>query len=90
MNSPARYQPLDLRQKLGLKEASRLEPLRHFASQQQALGGEVHQHVPDDLPQVHAADHLLVPAGKSEPLDIVGNPSRRLEYGSVDGFSQPG
>lgn len=93
-NSPAPYQPLNLCQKLGLKDASRLEPLRHFASQQQALGSEVHQHVPDDLPQVHAADHLLVPESKSKASELEQDPRGTFaqtpddfECGSVDDFS---
>lgn len=60
------HEPLNLRKKLGLKDASRLEPLRQFPSEQQALGSEVHQHVPDDLPQVHATDHLLIPPSRKK------------------------
>lgn len=58
----APYSLLDLRQELSLEDAVGFEPLRQLPSEQQAPGSEVHQHVPHYLPQVHAADHLLIPA----------------------------
>lgn len=37
-----------------------LESLGGFPSEQQASVSEMHQDVSHDLPQVHAADHLLI------------------------------
>lgn len=53
--------PFDLRQELCCKDAPHLEPLREFPSEEQASIGKMHQDVSHDLPQVHAADHLLIP-----------------------------
>lgn len=52
--------PFNLWQELGLEDAPGLQPLRHFAPEQQTFGGEIHQHMPHYLSQVHATDHLLI------------------------------
>lgn len=53
--------PFYLGQELGLKDPSGLQPLRDPSPEEQPSLGEIHQDVPDDLPQVHPADHLLKP-----------------------------
>jgi hypothetical protein len=53
--------PLNLREKLGLKDAPGLERLRDLPSEEESLFGEVDENVADDLTQVHTTDHLLIP-----------------------------
>lgn len=53
--------PLNLREKLGLKDASRLEWLGDLSPEEEAFLGEVDQDITDNLTQVHPADHLLKP-----------------------------
>ena len=58
--------PLDLGEELGFKDASGLEPLREFASEQKSLCSELQQYVPHYLPKVHPTDHLLIPDRETE------------------------
>jgi hypothetical protein len=60
-NSSPPCSPLDLREKLGLEDASGLEWLRDLSPEEEAFLGEVNQDVTDDLTQVHSTDHLLKP-----------------------------
>lgn len=58
--------PLNLREKLGLKDASSLEWLRDLSPEEEPFPGEVDEDVADDLPQVHPADHLFKPKSRGE------------------------
>lgn len=56
--------PLNLRKELGFKDMPGLQCLRNLASEQETPFGEVDQNIADYFPQVHPADHLLIPASK--------------------------
>lgn len=56
------HSPLNLREILGLKDALCLQWLRDLPSEEESLLGEVKQDVANNFTQVHAADHLLIPA----------------------------
>lgn len=60
------YSPLNLREKLGLKDADGLEWLRDLSPEEEAFLREVDQDVTDDLTQVHSADHLLKPEWRAK------------------------
>lgn len=53
--------PFNLREKLRLKDASRLEWLGDLSPEEEAFLGEVDEDITDDLTQVHPADHLFKP-----------------------------
>lgn len=65
----APYSPLNLREKLGLKDASGLEWLRDLSPEEEAFLGEVDQDVTDDLTQVHPTDHFLKPESRGREGD---------------------
>lgn len=58
--------PLNLREKLGLKDAPSLEWLRDLSPEEEPFLGEVDQDVTDDLTQVHSTDHLFKPESRRE------------------------
>lgn len=72
------YSPLNLREKLGLKDASRLEWLRDLSPEEEAFLGEVDQDVTDDLTQVHPTDHLFKPEPRREAAEQGGEPLTRI------------
>lgn len=54
------HSPLYLRQELRLKDAPGLQRLRDLPPEEETPLGQIDQNLPDDLPEVHAAAHLLV------------------------------
>lgn len=56
--------PLNLREKLGLKDASRLEWLGDLTPEEESFLGEVDQDITDNLTQVHPTNHLLKPESR--------------------------
>lgn len=73
------YSPLNLREKLGLKDASGLERLRDLSPEEEAFLGEVNQDVADDLTQVHPTDHLLKPEWRGGEGTEQGNLSPMVQ-----------
>lgn len=65
----APYSPLNLREKLGLKDASGLEWFGDLSPEEEAFLGEVNQDVTDDLTQVHPTDHFLKPESRGREGD---------------------
>lgn len=54
--------PFNLREKLGLEDVPGLEALDLLAPEENSTAGQMQEYVADNLPQVHATDHLLKPA----------------------------
>ena len=76
--------PLDLGQELGLEDPTGLQRLGDLAPEEEASPGEVDEDVPDDLPQVHAAAHLLIPDGRGQNLHLFILSSRPLYVNSPE------
>lgn len=54
--------PFNLREKLGLENVPGLKALSLLTPEENPKAGQMQEDVSDDLPQVHATDHLLKPA----------------------------
>lgn len=57
------YSLLDLRDELGLEALGREQRLGRLTVEQELVLRQLEQEQPDDLPQIHPADHLLEAAG---------------------------
>lgn len=53
--------PFNLREKLGLKDASCLKTLGNVATKQKTPFGEIYENLPNNFSQVHSTGHLLKP-----------------------------
>lgn len=62
-NGAPRDSLLNRRDELGLETARRQQRLRGLSAEQQLVLRQLHQQQPDDLSQIHAADHLLEATG---------------------------
>lgn len=55
-------EPFNLREKLGLENVPGLKTLGLLTPEENSKAGQMQEDMADDLPQVHATDHLLKPA----------------------------